>query len=86
VQHLRDGQPLDAAIAAPHVLDLNDRAEVEQRADADALAAALQKLGHNVKRAEQPSGVNAIRWIRSGKEFELLGVADPRREGQAVGF
>ena len=85
-QHLQYGRPLAATIAAPHVVDLNDRLEVEQRADADALAAALQGRGHQVKRMEQPSGLHAIRWQRNAGKVELLGVADPRREGQAVGF
>jgi len=85
-QHLQYGKPLADSIAAPHVVDMNDQLEVEQRADADALASTLQSMGHQVKRMEQPSGLNAIRWQRSGKDVELFGVADPRREGQAVGF
>src|SRR5262249_34184271 len=62
VQHLASGTPLDQAIAAPHVIDMNAGTEVESRADGDALAATLQNMGHEVKRVEQTSGLHAIRF------------------------
>ncbi len=42
---------------------------------------ALEALGHEVRIGEFPSGVHAIRITRNA----ILGGADPRREGVAVG-
>lgn len=94
VQHLASGVPLANAITAPNIVDMNGGAEVENRADADALATALEGMGHSVKRMEQTSGLHAIRFHRLQEtpqvpkegQKKLLGVADPRREGQAAGY
>jgi len=90
MRHLASGTPLVDAIAAPHVIDMNSGTEVENRTDADALATALQGMGHQVKRVEQTSGLHAIRWDRTATttagQKKLLGIADPRREGQAAGY
>lgn len=95
VQHLASGAPLADAITAPNIVDMNAGVEVEARADANMLAAALQGMGHQVKRIEQTSGLHAIRFNRlqekgpqelKKEQGKLLGVADPRREGQAAGY
>jgi len=89
-QHLASNTPLLQAIAAPNIVDMNAGVEVEIRVDADPLAHALQALGHDVKRVEQTSGLHAIEWthtqdLKEGQK-KLLGIADPRREGQAAGY
>lgn len=71
------------AVGAPHLSQRNrDSAAVERRADADGLAASLAALGHSVERADMTSGLHAI-WIDA--EGRLIGAADPRREGVALG-
>lgn len=47
-----------------------------------ALVSALEKLGHTVKPTEQSSGLSVL--VR-GKDNEIVGGADPRREGLVLG-
>ena len=54
---------------------------LEPGVELDALAKAMQQLGHNVKRAELSSGLHIIAMTPDG----LQGGADPRRDGVAVG-
>lgn len=49
--------------------------------DVDALAGALESLGHKVERTRLDSGMHGVRLYGRGLE----GGADPRREGQAMG-
>lgn len=70
-----------AAIDLPHVVNRNGPTVVEAGAAGDALAQALRRLGHEVERADQNSGLHAIRIVPGA----LLGGADPRRDGVALG-
>jgi gamma-glutamyltranspeptidase/glutathione hydrolase len=74
---------LDAAkaVALPHVLTLGRAAELEEGTEAAALAPALEAMGHAVSVRELNSGLHAIEF-RDGR---LVGGADPRREGVALG-
>ncbi len=70
-----------AAVSLPMVVNNNGPTVVEAGAQGDALAAALEGLGHKVERRELPSGLNVISLTGSG----LLGGTDPRRDGAALG-
>ena len=73
------------AVELPHVVNRNGATELENEGwGAEALAevkAALEAMGHEVKVAPQNSGLHAVAVTPAG----LLGGADPRREGLAVG-
>ena len=70
------------AVAMPHVSNRNGATELEADTDVAALAPALAERGHEVRLATMTSGLNAILVTDDGR---LLGGADPRREGVALG-
>ncbi len=70
-----------AIAAMGHVLNRNGFTELEEKTPAADLAQALTKLGHKVKIGPLTSGLHII--IR--RNGVLLGGADPRREGKAMG-
>ena len=69
------------AAALPHVANRNGATELEADTTAERLAPALMALGHNVDVKEMTSGLHVI-LIDDGL---LIGGADPRREGVALG-
>jgi len=75
---------LDPAAAAglPHVLNRNGASEFEGGRNLEALAAAFAVLGHETRFAEMTSGLAIVARTPEGT---LLGGADPRREGTALG-
>ena len=81
--HLALGQDPQTVVGAPHLTDHNTgRIDIEDRPDADALAAALTALGYAVKRRPMTSGLHMIAVAPDGA---LSGGADPRREGVVLG-
>ena len=74
---------LDAAraVSLPHALTIGRNAELEEGTEAASLKPALEAMGHTVVVREQNSGLHAIEF-RDGR---LVGGADPRREGVALG-
>jgi len=69
------------AISLPHYLDRNVGLELEKDTEAAGLADAMRQRGHKVSIGELNSGLQGIE-VRGG---ELIGGADPRREGIAIG-
>jgi gamma-glutamyltranspeptidase/glutathione hydrolase len=80
---LDDKLPLDQALAQGHITNRNGATELEQGTEAENLQAQLEKLGHQVKLKDMTSGLHAVQILSDGA---LLGAADPRREGIALGF
>ena len=75
--------PLQQALALGHYGSRNRQTELEAGSEMQALAPELRSLGHEVRIGEQTSGLNVIE-VATGEDG-LLGAADPRREGAALG-
>lgn len=69
----------ESALNMPNIVNRGDAMEVEN--GAEELARGLEKIGHPVKMDEMVSGLTAIQF-RGG---QMIGAADPRREGVAAG-
>ncbi|SDE70873.1 gamma-glutamyltransferase [Rhodospira trueperi] len=76
------GMDPQAAVSMGHVVNRNGATDLEEGSDAEALAEALQALGHEINVRLLESGLHAI---RIGADGSLTGGADPRREGVALG-
>ncbi len=77
-----DGQhDLQQAINAPNYAVQGSQLLLEQGSKLVQLQPALEALGHPVRVMPLPSGLHAIELTEQG----LLGAADPRREGVAIG-
>jgi len=72
---------LSAAIALPHVFSRFGPVEIEAGTEAEALIPGLTAMGFETRGSEQTSGVQAVAIRPDG----LVGAADPRREGAAIG-
>lgn len=67
------------ALAMPNLVNRGDGMEVEH--GGEKLARGLERMGHTVKMDEMTSGLTAI-YFQNG---QMMGAADPRREGIAAG-
>ncbi|MGE6920090.1 gamma-glutamyltransferase [Achromobacter kerstersii] len=72
---------IQTAIALPNMGSRNKETELEKGTALEALAPALEAMGHPVRITEFPSGIHGIVIDGNG----LQGGADPRREGLAAG-
>ena len=72
---------MQAAIALPHMLNRFGTYELEAGTTAERFAPDLEALGYKTKINDQNSGLHGIAITPQG----LIGGADPRREGVAVG-
>lgn len=79
--HLGWQLDIQQAINLPNLGNRNGATEVENLPETLKLTETLRNNGHEVKRVDLPSGVHAIA-VQQGR---LVGGADPRREGIAVG-
>jgi gamma-glutamyltranspeptidase/glutathione hydrolase len=70
------------AAAMPHFCNRNGTTDIESHTEAESLSAALTDMGHEVRIRNLNSGLHLIQRLPSG---ELLGGADPRREGLVLG-
>ncbi len=75
------GLDMPAAIALPHTVNRNGATDLEQGTAVAELADKLEALGHQVRVRSLTSGLHGIRVTGRG----LIGGADPRREGVALG-
>lgn len=81
VRILDFGTDPQRAINAGHMVDRNGATDLKQGTEAAALAEALRGLGHEVNARDLNSGLHAIHLPGAG----LVGAADPRRKGVALG-
>ena len=70
-----------AAVELPNFANRNGPTDLESGSGLTALVPRLEALGHRLRFREMTSGLHAIRRV----EGRLLGGADPRREGVAIG-
>jgi len=75
------GHDVQSAISFPNIGSRNGPTEIEAGPSAEAIAASLKALGHDTRIAEFTSGIQGIVVTKRG----LVGGADPRREGVALG-
>jgi len=82
------GWSLQQIVNSPNILKRYEAVEMEKQEDlagnddsVQFLAEKLIQMGHTVKRVSLTSGLALIEWQKDG----LLGIADPRREGVALG-
>jgi len=73
---------IQQAINLPKITNRNDYTALEKGTSAADLKAGLEEMGHKVKVIDLNSGLHGIQII-PGK---LIGGADPRREGLAIGL
>ncbi len=75
------GMDIQQAIGQPHFLDRNAGLELEAGTPLAGLADEMRRRGHKVVTGDMVSGLQGIE-IRAD---QLVGGADPRREGVAIG-
>lgn len=76
------GLDIQQAINLPKVTNRNDYTALEKGTAIESLKPMLEKMGHNVQIRDLNSGLHGIQLT----DGVLIGGADPRREGVAVGF
>ena len=81
VNHVDFGMDVQEAVAAPHLVNRFGTFDLEEGTAAADLQGPLEELGFETEVRELTSGLHAIAVTESG----LLGGADPRREGIALG-
>ncbi len=80
IAHLDWGMDVQEAVSLPHLINSFGTYQIEAGTDAERLAQPLIDLGYETNVAPQTSGLHAISIGET-----LLGGADPRREGIALG-
>ena len=80
IAHLDWGMDVQQAVALPHLVNRFGTYDLEDGTAATALGPALEAMGYEVNARALTSGLHAISIGET-----LLGSADPRREGIAIG-
>ncbi len=80
IAHLDWGLNVQQAVALPHVLNRFGTMDLEAGTEAEALAGPLAEIGFETESRDLNSGLHAIAVGET-----LMGGADPRREGIALG-
>jgi gamma-glutamyltranspeptidase/glutathione hydrolase len=73
------------AISLPNMGSRNGPTEIEARRVAPAVIEELKARGHQVREADQNSGLQGIQRRVVGGKAQWFGGADPRREGIVLG-
>ena len=73
--------PVDA-VAAPHALNRNGPTIIEAGTDLVQLRPELEAMGHEIQEQDLSSGLAIVRFAPDGT---MIGAADPRRDGIALG-
>ncbi|MEX3014988.1 gamma-glutamyltransferase [Gymnodinialimonas hymeniacidonis] len=81
IAHYDWGLDLQDALSLPHAVNRFGTYDLEEGTDAEALAEPLEAMGYEVNIRSLNSGLHAIAITPDG----LVGAADPRREGIALG-
>jgi len=81
IAHLDWGMDLQQAIALPHLVNRFGTYDLEEGSSAEALVEPLQAMGFETNARALTSGLHGIVISADG----LIGAADPRREGIALG-
>jgi gamma-glutamyltranspeptidase/glutathione hydrolase len=72
---------VEQIVAQPHLINRFGTYDIEAGTTAERFAEPLKALGYEVKPGQMNSGLHAIEITGTG----LVGSADPRREGVALG-
>lgn len=81
IRHLLWDEPLQDSLNNPHLINRFGTYDIEEGPSADQLATSLQEMGYKVNRRALNSGLHAIKITPD----QLIGAADPRREGVVMG-
>ncbi len=76
---------VQTAISYPNFFKTAQGLEIEPGEIAAAVKATLESRGHKIIERPNVSGLHGIQIIRKAKGIQLLGGADPHREGVAIG-
>jgi gamma-glutamyltranspeptidase/glutathione hydrolase len=81
IAHLDWGMDIQAAINMPHMVNRFGTYDLEQGTSAEEFKVPLENMGFKVSSGDLNSGIHAIVF----KDGQMIGGADPRREGIALG-
>ncbi len=81
IAHIDWGMPIQQAVNLPHLINRFGTYDLEKGTTAEQFKAPLEQMGFKVNVRDLNSGLHAIHFD-NGK---LVGAADPRREGIALG-
>ncbi|MFT6123866.1 MAG: gamma-glutamyltranspeptidase/glutathione hydrolase [Oleiphilaceae bacterium] len=73
--------PIQTALDMPHIVNRFGTMDVEKNSKASALVTDFQSLGYQVSERNLNSGLHAVMFTKNG----MIGAADNRREGVALG-